>query len=95
MDEHEPPVSGERVGRLARGAQAVALQHDPGAKRLGAVDLDEGRALGHDDRHRNPEPLGVVGQTLGVVSRGHRDDPGTPFAGIERQQLGKCAAFLE
>ena len=45
VDEGEPVVAGQRLGGLARGGEAVALQHDFGAERLGAVDLDERRAL--------------------------------------------------
>ena len=76
MDQHEPPLAGERVGRLAGGAEAVAPQHHGGAERLGAIDLDEGCALGHHDRRRDPEPAGMIGDALGMVARGHRNDPG-------------------
>ena len=76
MDQHKPPLAGERVGGLAGGGEAVALQHDLGAERLGAVDLDEGRALGHHDRRRDAEPAGVIGDALGVVAGRHRDDAG-------------------
>ena len=95
VDVDEPPLAGERVGGLAGGDEAVALQHHGGAKRLGAVDLDEGCSLGHHDCRRDPEPAGVVGDTLGMVAGGHRDDPGAPLGGVKGQQFGERAAFLE
>jgi len=72
----------ERIRCLARGAQAVALQHDPSAKRFGSVDLDERRALRHDDRRRDPESPGMVGDPLGMITGGHRNDSGTPLARV-------------
>ena len=76
MDGHQPLVARQRVGGLARGDEAVALQHDRRAEAFGAVDLGEGRALGHHDRRRDAEPARVIGDALRVVAGRHRDDPG-------------------
>lgn len=95
MNENQPFIAGERVGRLAGGSEAVALEHDLGAVRLGAIDLDERRALGHHDRRRDAEPPGVVGDPLGMVAGRHRNHTHTARTRVQGQQLGERAAFLE
>ena len=95
VDRHEAALGGQRIGGTARIDKAVAAQHDPGAQRLGAIDLRERRAGGHDDRRRDAETARMIGDALGVVAGRHRDDPGTPLRRSERHQLVERAALLE
>ena len=76
VHRHQAAFARQRVGGAARGDEAVALEHDRRAERLGAVDLGERRALGHHDRRRDAEPARVIGDALRVVAGRHRDDPG-------------------
>jgi hypothetical protein len=95
MDKNKALLAGERVNRLARRAEIVALQHDAGAERFGAVDLDERRALGHQDRRRDAEPPCVISDTLSVIARGHSDHPGVALTAIKCQQLVECTPLFE
>ena len=66
-----------------------------GAEPAGGGDLHERRRLRHDDGRRNAEPLGVVGDGLGVVAGRHGDDAARAFVRRQRQQLDQRAALLE
>ncbi len=74
---------------------AGALHDDIGAKALGFLHLHERRADRHDDGRRNAQPLGVIGQALGVVAGRRGKDAAGAFAGIEQQELVQRSAFLE
>ena len=95
VDKGEPVFMGERLGRFARGDEAVALQHDIGAQAFCALDLDERGAFGHDDSCRDTEAPGVIGHPLGMIAGRHRDDAGLPLRRAEGQQFVQRAALLE
>src|SRR5436190_20477982 len=57
--------------------------------------FDKRRALGHHDRRRDAEPLGVIRDPLRMVTGRHRNHASTARARIQRQQLGERAALLE
>lgn len=59
------------------------------------LDLHHRRANGHDDAGGNTEPLGVVGDTLCVIARRHRNDAARPRLGRQRAKAVERTALLE
>src|SRR5262249_55542115 len=72
-----------------------AVDDHAGTEIAGVLDLGERRALGHADRRGYTEPLGVIGHSLRMVARRHRDDATLASTFIQRQKLVERAALLE
>ena len=78
-----------------RAGEVVADEHHFGAMDFGAGDLGERRAGRHDDRRRDAEPVGVVGEALRVVSGGRRHDAAWRGRVREGEQEVERAPLLE
>ncbi len=66
-----------------------------GTEALGLLDFHERRADRHDDGRWNAQPLGMIGQALGVIAGRRREDAAGAFAVTQQQQLVERAALLE
>lgn len=73
MNERQPPSAGKRPGELAGFIKGIPLQYDLSAVSASVFDLHVWRELGHDNHGGDSKTLGVVGDTLGVIARGHSD----------------------
>ena len=76
MHEHEPTLVRQRVRDAGRVLERFALEHHLGAEGARVLDLRAGREARHHDDGADAEPLGVVGDALGVIARRHRDHAG-------------------
>ena len=81
---------------LARGVEALAVQHDLGAEAARALDLDGRRQQRHHDHRAQPQALRVVRHALRVVA-GRRGDHALDrrAASASASQLVQRAALLE
>ena len=95
MDEGEALLAavlrGEGGGLLDR----LALQDHLGAVPAGVDDLHRRRVDRHDDGGRDAEPVGVVGDALGVVAGRHGDHAVLALRRGQRGQAIERAALLE
>jgi len=73
----------------------VAVQHHIRAEAPRAIDLAPGGVAWHDDPGVEAEQVGGVGERLGVVAAGGRDNPALPRLRIQAQDGVQRAAHLE
>ena len=98
------------VKRVDKGQAALFLNASGGLKAFGEhipgqdnfrpvgsrmMDLGKGRVFGHDDGCRNAKPLGVIGNTLGMVSGRNGDNAAFTFFGRQAGKFDIGATFLE
>ena len=95
MDEGEAFALRDGMRPLARIGEALALEDHGRAMGARALDLHERRQGRHDDRRRDAEALGVVGDRLGVVAGRHGDDAAPALLRPEARELVDRAALLE
>ena len=79
MDKRVAVLFGKLGGMGCGVVVDIAVQDDLGAQGLGPVDLDQGRRRGHDDDRFGPAFPGRVGDALGMVARGSRDQAPLSF----------------
>ena len=68
MDEDIALPRFQLAGMSVGVVEPLAVKHDMGAMAFGLGDFDHRRRHRHDDRHRNAEPLAMVGDGLGMVA---------------------------
>ena len=73
VDEREPLLFSKLEGMFVGFVVDFAGQHHFSTMRFRALDLDVGRGGGHDDGGGYAELLGGIGNALGVVACGSRD----------------------
>ena len=95
MDQGQAISLHQLVGEGDQVGEFVALLQHPGAEAFGAGDLGEGRAKRHGDSCRNAQPAGVVGDALGVIASGNRDDAEPALQLAERLQPEQRATVFE
>ena len=95
VDEGEPLLLLEPAGVGGGVLEPLAVQDDPGTVLAGALDLGQRREARHDDRGRDAQALGMVGDTLGVVAGRHGDDAAGALLRREAGELDQGTAGLE
>ena len=95
MDDGEAALLGELQAGDARVLEGVALEHDLGAEAARVLDLDARGEARHDDRRRDPHPLGVVGDRLRVVAGRDREHALGALGRRQLRHLVERAALLE
>ena len=74
VDENRAGLGDQLLHLALRLGEGLALEHDMRAESPGRRDLHEGARPRHDDRRRDAEALGVIGDRLGVIAGRHGDD---------------------
>ena len=82
-----------RVG--LRFGEILSMQNDGRTEFLAVADLDERRVFRHHDRRGNAKELALIGQGLGVVAGGGRDDAALLLFRRQLREGVARAAFLE
>ena len=95
VDEGEPLLLLEPAGVSGGVLEPLAVQDHPGTVLARALDLGQRREARHDDRGRNAQALGMVGDTLGVVAGRHGDDAAGALLRREAGELDQGTAGLE
>ena len=95
VDEDESLFLDHGLGGDLAVGQRFARQDDLRAMRPRALDLGRRRRLRHHDGRRDAEPLGVIGDRLGMIAGRHGDDAARPFRRGQTRHLVIGAAVLE
>ncbi len=95
MHQHQVELAADGLGVIAGLVVAVAVQHHLRPEAAGMLDLHGRRGLGHDDGDRRPQPLAMIGQTLGMIAGRGGDDAAPTLFLAQAQQLVQRAALLE
>ena len=95
MDEELAALGAQRPRQLVGVVVVASIQDHLGAVASRRRDFDERRVLGHDDRGRDAEPLGVERDGETVVTGAGGDDARAPRIGAQLEQEVGGAALLE
>ncbi len=95
VHQDEVELAADGGGMLAGLIVALTVQHHLGAELAGMLDLHCRRRLGHDDGHRHPQPMAVIGQGLGVVAGRGGDHPALALLLGQSEQLVQGPTLLE
>jgi len=94
MNEDIALLEGEFARPRISVVKHVAIKDDVRAMAFGLDHFDRRSRLRHDDGRRDSEALCVIGDGLGMVAGGCRNDAARPFFGRELQQFVERAALL-
>ena len=95
VDVGQPAFFADAVRVRLRFGEIFSVQDDGRAELLAVADLDERRVFRHHDRRGNAKQLALIGEGLGVIAGGGRDDAALLLFRRQLRQGVARAAFLE